>query len=123
MEKLFCDGLQSRAGLKSEADYIPIGNEEIIDRRMSKRVPIGSGGSYGDYIPFYFTPYSIMMHNIVTGYNVPQLARKDIVIVVASLVDLENTGYDYVFTNQHALSQTDLQFFHHLDDLVNIGVF
>jgi len=120
IESLFRDGLKSRASVGADADYTPIGNEEIIDRRQGKHVPIGTGGNYSEYIPFYFTPFSIMMHNIVTGYNVPKRARKDIIIAVASLVDLEKQGYDYVFTNQHALSQTDLQFFNTQEDLTNI---
>lgn len=120
IEKVFSDGLQSRSLQEEGSNYTPIGNEEIIDRRMTKRVPIGSGGSYSDYIPFYFTPFSIMMHNILTGYHVPKRSREDIVIIVASLTDLDASGYDYVFTNQHALSQTDLQFHNTLDDLPEI---
>ena len=117
MENLFKYGLQSRSSMEVDTEYTPIGDEEIIMRRQKKQVPIAAKRSYSDYIPFYFTPYSIMMHNILTGYNVPKRKREDIIIVVSSLRDMQQKGYDYVFTNQHALSETGLQFYDKLEEL------
>jgi hypothetical protein len=117
IESIFRHSLQSISSLEPDSSYTSIGNDEIIDRRKHKQISLGSGGNYSDYIPFYFTPYSIMMHNILTGFNVPMLKKEDILIVVSSLIDMDARGYEYVFTNQHALSQTDLQFFNKLEEL------
>ena len=55
-----------------------------------------------DYIPFYFTPFSIMMFNIHTGYNVARVPNDEIGIVVSSLHRLAELGIPFGFTNQHA---------------------
>src|SRR5438128_2463153 len=52
--------------------YVEIGNQELIARRKDRDVPCAPGGTLGDYVPFYFTPYSPMLYNIKTGYGVPQ---------------------------------------------------
>jgi hypothetical protein len=59
-------------------------------------------GSLSDYIPFYFTPYSIMMFNIRTGYGVKQVPNEEIVIFVSSLPYVASHGVQFVFTDQHA---------------------
>ncbi len=57
---------------------------DLIEKRTAHTVPIPPGGSLGDYVPFYFTPWSIMLYNIKTGYNgVPRQGR--VAIVVSSL--------------------------------------
>jgi hypothetical protein len=56
------------------------------------------GGTLSDYIPFYFTPYSIMMYNIRTGYGVKQVPNEDIVIFVSSLPHVVAQGLRFVFT-------------------------
>ncbi len=55
-----------------------------------------------DYIPFYFTPYSPMLLNIVTGRNVQQRQKSDIVILVSSLAKVEEAAIPYLFTDRHA---------------------
>ena len=47
--------------------YVPIGNGELIDKRKTWPVPVAPGGVLGDYVPFYFTPFSPMMLNIKSG--------------------------------------------------------
>jgi hypothetical protein len=60
------------------------------------------GGTLSDYVPFYFTPFSIMMYNIKTGYGVKQVPNDDIVIFVSSLPHIAEQGIEFVFANQHA---------------------
>jgi hypothetical protein len=55
-----------------------------------------------DYVPFYFTPFSIMMYNIHTGYNVRQVPNEEILIVVSSLARIAEFQIPFVFTDQHA---------------------
>lgn len=87
---------------------------------MERAVPILPGGTLGDYVPFYFTPYSPMLYNIRTGWGgIRQRANDEIVIMVASLRDLEREGTQFVFTDRHAYLQT-ARFFNSLDDLSQI---
>jgi hypothetical protein len=71
-------------------------------KRAKRLVGVPPGGTLSDYVPFYFTPYSIVMYNIKTGYGVKQVPNEDIVIFVSSLPHVEAQGVRFVFTNQHA---------------------
>ncbi len=80
-------------------------------------VPIEPHGDLADYVPFYFTPRSPMLLNIKTGYRgVTQRANREIVILVSSLVKLEEIGVRYVFTDRHAVLSA-ARFFSRLSDL------
>lgn len=98
------NGLQSRSSDLQDPGFVAIGNAEIIDRRQRRKVPIAPGGHLANYIPFYFTPYSLMLYNIKTGYGgIQQRPNHDIVILVSSLLKLEEFGVRYVFTDRHAV--------------------
>lgn len=94
-------GLHARNG-EACPTYRNIGNVDLIGKRATRPVPLAPGGTLNDYVPFYFTPYSIMLYNIHTGYGVARVPNDDIVIFVASLHDLARKGHKFVFTNQHA---------------------
>lgn len=83
-------------------DYVNIGSPELIDRRRHRAVPIAPGGTLADYVPFYFTPFSVMMKNIHSGWGVPQRRNEEIVILVSSLLHVKSLGLPFVFTNAHA---------------------
>ena len=73
-----------------------------------------------DYVPFYFTPFSMMMYNITTGYGgIRQFPNSEIVIMVSSLRGLVDRGVAVVFSDRHAYLQT-AQFYTSLEDLVRI---
>lgn len=111
------NGLHCRNSILQDPGFVAIGNAEIIARRQGKLVPIAPGGDLADYIPFYFTPYSPMLLNIKTGYGgVQQRPNHDIVILVSSLVKLEEVGIHYVFTDRHAVL-TAARFFNRRADL------
>ena len=87
-------------------NWITIGNTELINRRSTRQVPIGNGGTLSDYVPFYFTPFSPMFYNIHTEHNgTNRVANEDIVILVASLHELQASKIDFVFTDRHAYMQ------------------
>jgi hypothetical protein len=97
--------------------YVNIGNVDLIDKRRSRRVPIAPAGSLADYVPFYFTPFSVMMKNIHSGWSVEQRSNDEIVILVSSLYRVEQLGLPFVFTNAHAYPDwTD-----YYSDLANLG--
>jgi hypothetical protein len=73
-----------------------------------------------DYVPFYFTPYSVMMYQIKTGYNgIRQRRNDEIAIIVASLHKIWQQNRELVFTDRHASLRT-AQFFSDLGDLSNL---
>jgi hypothetical protein len=96
------NGMHARNGEKSDPAYRNIGNVDLIDKRSRRPVGVPPGGTLSDYVPFYFTPYSIMMFNIKTGYGVKQVPNAEIVIFVSSLHHAAAQGVQFVFTNQHA---------------------
>lgn len=95
-------GLHASNGEIADPNYRNIGNVDLIGRRNQRKVRVGPGGSLSDYVPFYFTPFSIMMYNIHTGYNVRQVPNEEILIVVSSLARIAELQIPFVFTDQHA---------------------
>lgn len=95
-------GLHCRNSPQPDPEFRSIGNPDLIDRRSRRLVPVAPGGTLSDYVPFYFTPYSLMMFNIHTGYGVEHLKNEDLLIFVSTLVKLREEGLRFVFTDQHA---------------------
>ena len=88
----------------ANSDYVHIGNPEIIDVRSITPVKIANHGMIGDYVPFYFTPKSIMLYNIITGYwhpLVPRRNRNEILIIRCLISDLA-TFPQWFFTDGQA---------------------
>jgi ssDNA thymidine ADP-ribosyltransferase, DarT len=100
--------------------YVHIGNAELIVKRSRRIVPIPPGGTLSDYVAFYFTPFSIMMYNIKTGYGgITRRENRDIAILVSSIHRLSELSLPFVFTNQHAYT-ADTEFFARVSDLDRI---
>lgn len=113
------NGLHCASSPIKDPNFISVGKADLISERMSKKVLLKPGGTLGDYVPFYFTPFSPMMMNIFSGRGVTQRPRRDICILVSSLPKLIAMQYDFVFTDRHAF--TDLAgFYHELKDLAVI---
>lgn len=96
------NGLHCANSAAQAPQYVNIGNVDLIDKRRSRQVPIAPEGVLADYVPFYFTPFSVMMQNIHSGWSVPQRSNDEIVILVSSLYRVEELGLPFVFTNAHA---------------------
>jgi len=80
-----------------------IGNPELTEKRAWHPVPVTPYGYLNDYIPFYFTPFSVMLKNIHGGRGgVKQLHNNDIVILVSSIHKIKSLGLNYLFTDSHA---------------------
>lgn len=66
-------------------------------------MPVAPGGTVADYVPFYFTPRSPMLHNVLTGRNGVTLRRAtEIVVLVSSLDRLEEHGITFVIADRNA---------------------
>jgi hypothetical protein len=112
-------GLHAPNGRVLDPNFRNIGNLDLIDKRAHRVVRVGPGGTLSDYVPFYFTPFSIMMFNIHTGYNVRQVPNEEIVILVSSLHRVAELGIPFVFTDQHAYPLM-ASYFTDLKDLDNV---
>jgi hypothetical protein len=96
------NGLHCATSEAQAPEYVNLGNVDLIDKRRSRQVPISPEGVLADYVPFYFTPFSVMMQNIHSGWSVQQRSNDEIVILVSSLYRVEELGLPFVFTNAHA---------------------
>lgn len=86
-----------------DPNFIQIGSADMIGKRANHRVRVHPFGTLGDYVPFYFTPKSVMLYNIHTGYNgIIQRRMSDIVIFVTSLHRLVEEKIPFLFTDRHA---------------------
>ena len=97
------NGLWCPSSGNRDPGFITIGNADVIGKRSSRHVPLPPGGVLEDYVPFYFTPCSVMLFNIITGYTVPRRERDEIAILVSSLEKLQENDVQFVFTDRHAL--------------------
>lgn len=112
------NGVHCQTSPMQDPGYVSIGNAELIDRRSRRVVRIGPGGNLSDYVPFYFTPWSIMLYKIHTGHGgIPKRENREIVFLVSSLPALAERGVPFLFTNQHAYT-IDAEYF---DDLAALS--
>lgn len=97
------NGMRSQNSAAQDPNYVRIGNGSLIEKRARRMVPIPPGGTLGDYVPFYFTPFSIMLYNIKTGYGgITRRDNQDVAILVSSADRLRELGQPFIYTNQHA---------------------
>lgn len=105
----------------TDPEFVTIGNPEIIVGRKTRTVPVPPGGTLADYVPFYFTPLSPMMYNVVTGWGgIRQHGCADIAIMVSSLRKVVDSGTTALYTDRHAYLRT-ARFFSSLDHLDQIA--
>ena len=117
---ILANGLHCRNSNRLDSEFVSICNADLIANRHYRAVPVSPGGSLSDYIPFYFTPLSMMSYNIKTGYRgVRQRSNEEIVILVSSLRKLERDGVRFLFTDRHAYLG-DACYYNNLDDLSRI---
>lgn len=116
---ILASGLCTKHHPDADPDFIQIGNPGIIGVRDDTRVKLRGYGNIGDYVPFYFTPRSIMQYNIVTGYwepEVPKLHRQYL-LVIQCRIDVLSGLERYFFTD----GQANAALTAHYDDLQYIG--
>ncbi|MCL2075922.1 MAG: DUF4433 domain-containing protein [Betaproteobacteria bacterium] len=114
------NGLHCSSSNAKSPDWVNIGNQDLIDKRASRRVPLPPHGCLNDYVPFYFTPFSPMLLNITTGYGgIKKRSNEEIVILVSSLRHIAAQGLAFLFTDSHAYYQW-ANFYSDLTDLDKI---
>jgi hypothetical protein len=96
-------GVHCRSSGVCDPHFREIGNRDLIAKRFHHPIPVDPGGTLADYVPFYFTPWSPMQMNIVTGYQgTPHTPASDIAVLVSSIPTLDAKGLTYVLTDRHA---------------------
>lgn len=114
------NGLHCRRSNRLDPNFVSIGNESLIEDRRQVPVGIPPGGTLSDYVPFYFTPHSMMLYNIKTGYHgIRQRRNDEIIFIVSSLHKLLQDGIRFVFTDRHARLDSAC-FYDDLDELDRI---
>jgi len=114
------NGLHCGNSTVQYAQWVNIGNPELINKRAGHVVPVGEGGSLHDYVPFYFTPFSPMLMNIRSGRGGLQPRNnEELVILVSSLRTAAEKELSFVFTDSHAYYNW-ANFYTNLDDLALI---
>lgn len=99
---LHCPNSSSR-----DPHFREIGNQDLIAKRLHRPIPVKPSGTLADYVPFYFTPWSLMQMNIVTGYQgTPRTPASQIAILVSSIRTLDQLCIGYVLTDRHAYLST-----------------
>ena len=114
------NGLHAKSGSLRDPNFRTIGNPDLIRKRTVHPVAAGPCGTLSDYVPFYFTPFSMMLYNIKTGYNgVPKVPNEEIVLIVSSIRKVAAMQIPFVFTDVHAYFDCARQFTD-LSDLTQI---
>lgn len=111
-------GLVTKHHPSADPGFVSIGNPEIIDVRGTTPVKLEGYGNIGDYVPFYLTPRSIMLYNIITGYyapKVPQRSKAEIVVLRFKMDALANLP-QWFFTNGQANDEET----RHYNDLLRL---
>lgn len=103
---------------KNTPGYLSIGDPAITEIRSNRPVRIENYGNIGDYVPFYFTPRSIMLYNIITGYRdplVPKRAAEELIILRSSIKELSKLP-KWFFTDSQA-NDMQTRHYNNLHDL------
>jgi hypothetical protein len=116
-------GIIARGGLICDRQaqnlkLVNIGHNNIKERRLRKPVPVGPGGTVGDYVPFYFAPLSPMLFaifkNRVAGYTAGQ---QPVIYLCSSTEDVQAANCQWAFTEGHAV----MDFTDFYDDFKDLG--
>ena len=104
---LLANGLHCPNSRATDPKFVAIGNPDLIVNRARRRVTTPPGGTLADYVPFYFTPKSLMLFNINTGYNgITLRPNEEIAILVSSCQAMHDNGVSLLFTDRHAYTAT-----------------
>jgi hypothetical protein len=100
---IMANGLHCQSSAVVNPNFVSIGSSDIIGKRASRTVEVDPGGLLVNYVPFYFTPCTPMLYNIVTGRNgVQQRARSEVVVLVSSFDRVEALEIPIVVADRNA---------------------
>ncbi|NLN34147.1 MAG: DUF4433 domain-containing protein [Flavobacteriaceae bacterium] len=101
---ILANGLTLATSENANENYVPIGDNSLIDRRSSVTVP--NGKNLNEFLPFYFWCRMPMLYVVKKGYNgVPAQNPENIVYCVTNVEKIIHSRLPFVFTNGHAVSK------------------
>lgn len=111
------------APLHPDADpnYIQIGDRQLTSKRGQTVVPVGPGGTFRDYVAFYFGPRQPMLYCIKHGnLFVVKRPMEEIIYLVSNVEFVASSGRPFVFYDGHAYDDlstpyTDLAYLDQID--------
>lgn len=104
LQLLLQNGIVTKYHAAASHEYVEIGNPSIIAGRDNLEIKIEGYGKLGEYVPFYFTPRSPMLYNIITGQKHPKVKkreRSEIIVIRCLISELVKQPY-WFFTNGNA---------------------
>lgn len=105
------NGITHKNSVNSNPNFKSIGDVSLINTRASKTVSITNGTNsilseiiLGNQIPFYFSIRTPMLYVIQNGGNFVEkaIAPENIVYIVCSLENIQNSGLIFYFSDGHA---------------------
>lgn len=118
LEFVLTNGMWSvESGIK-DLNFIPIGNQDVINKRRSYNVRVSPpAGKLGEYVPFYFHGHSPMLLNIITGYKgLPKKSQDEIVFLVCDAKEIMQSPLEWCFTDGHAM-RSITHYYNNVEDL------
>lgn len=104
----------------ADPEYLGIGHRSIIGTRDIKSICKGPGGTFRDYVSFYFGMRGPMMYSIKHGNSdVEKLPMNKIIYLVTSVERVKDLPF--VFTDGQGI-KAFTKFFDHLGDLGQVDL-
>lgn len=101
LQSIVEEGLKCRNAI---SDYVRLSHQHLTGWRAIKQVPIESGGTVGDYAPFFFAPRSPMLFSIMKGNvgGVPA-GQDNIVYIQTRIRNVVEMKLKWVATDKNAV--------------------
>ena len=102
LEYILQHGVYYRNNPNFPANYVNIGNPEIINSRDTIPVACYPGSMVNDYVPFYFAVRTPMLYNIRTGYGVDRHPQHEIIYLCCNVGQIVHSDLQWCFTDGNA---------------------
>jgi len=102
LEYILQNGVYYRNNPNFPANYINIGNPEIITNRDEIPVKCYSDTMVNEYVPFYFSVKTPMLYNIYTGYGVEKIEQHKIIYLCCNIGQIIVNNLQWCFTDGNA---------------------
>lgn len=104
VQHILSNGLTLANSKSANKNYIPIGDNSLIDRRGTVTVP--NGKNLNEFLPFYFWCKMPMLYVVQKGYNgVTVQNPENIVYCITNVEKIIQSQLPFLFTNGHAVSK------------------
>jgi ssDNA thymidine ADP-ribosyltransferase, DarT len=120
LEYILQHGVYYRNNPNFPANYVNIGNPEIINSRDTKPVTCFPGTMVNDYVPFYFAIRTPMLYNIYTSYGVVGHEQHEIIYLCCNVGQIIGSNLQWCFTNGNAAIIGITRFYNDTAELDNL---